>query len=91
MRLRFSLRARSDQTNIARHIALDNPAAALAVLERIEERCRTLTDFPDQGRPTLGRRRVLVITGTPYLAFYRIAGETITILHIRHAKQRPEH
>ena len=37
------------------------------------------------------RQRVLVITGTPYLAFYRVTGETITVLHIRHGKQRPQH
>ncbi len=90
-RLRYSLRARNDQVNIARYIAIDNPVAALSVLERIEERCESLIEFPEQGRPASGGQRVLAITRTPYLAFYRVGGDTITILHIRHGRQRPRH
>jgi len=92
LRVRYTPRALGDLKRLARHIEADNLTAARQVARRIRERCDSLADFPGQGRPIPeGRQRVLVITGTPYLAFYRIDGETVTILHIRHGKQRPEH
>lgn len=91
-RLLLTSRAESDLRRIEEHITRDNPAAALATVDRIIERCRSLIEFPDQGSPMPGgRQRVLVSTGTPYLAFYRATAEMVAILHVRHARQRPQH
>ena len=92
LRVRYTVRALGDLKRLAHYIEADDLTAARQVARRIRERCDSLADFPDQGRPIPGgQRRVLVITGAPYLAFYRITGETITILHIRHGRQRPQH
>ena len=92
LRVRYATRALGDLRRLARTIEADNLTAARQVARRIRERCDSLADFPDQGRPIPGgQQRVLVVGGTSYLAFYRITGETITILHVRHGKQRPQY
>jgi toxin ParE1/3/4 len=62
---------------IARRIALS-----------IYERLGALAQFPEQGRT--GRKsgtRELVLSGLPYLAVYRLRGDTIEILRILHGAQ----
>jgi plasmid stabilization system protein ParE len=79
--------ADADLRHIAVYVATDNPAAARELVARIQERIRTLADFPAQGRPVSRQRRVLAIAGTPYLAFYRIAKGEVIVLRVRHGKQ----
>jgi ParE toxin of type II toxin-antitoxin system, parDE len=59
---------------------------------RIREQVETLSRFPHSGR--LGRiegTRELVISRTPYIVAYRIAGDTVRILRVLHgARQWPE-
>ena len=84
MRLVWSAFALSDRDAIFTHIEGENPAAAIAVDERIATAARRLCDFPESGRP--GR-----VAGTPYLAAYLVAGETVRILRVLHgAQQWPE-
>ncbi len=57
--------------------------------ERIEAEVERLARFPEIGRP--GRvegTRELVITGTPYIAAYSLAGARILILRILHGAQQ---
>lgn len=71
------------------YIANDNPAAATRVAERIAESVYRLPEHPGLGRPgRIGPTRELVITGTSYLAIYRIADDQIQILRILHGAQR---
>ncbi|WP_192355552.1 type II toxin-antitoxin system mRNA interferase toxin, RelE/StbE family [Mesorhizobium mediterraneum] len=89
MRLVWSAFALSDRDGIFTHIEADNPAAAIAIDERIVAATRRLRDFPESGRS--GRvpgTRELVITGTPYIAAYRATGETIRILRVLHGAQQ---
>ena len=88
MRLRLAPRARHDLRRITTFIALDNPTAARAVVERILERCADLLDFPQQGRPAERGRRELVIVGTPYIVVYRVVGDEVHILRVLHGKQQ---
>lgn len=76
--------------SIASHIALDNPAAARAVVQRVQARIRDLAVFPEQGRATLRGLRELVITGTPYLAVYRVSETEVLILRVLHGRQHRE-
>lgn len=89
MKLVWSAFALSDRDGIFTHIETDNPAAAIAIDERIVAATRRLLDFPESGRPgRVSGTRELVITGTPYIAAYRVAGETIRILRVLHGAQQ---
>lgn len=79
--------AEADLRRITNHIRVDNPNAARAMVERILERCADLADFPEQGRTVGGRRRELVVAGTPYLAVYRLVGDEVQILRVLHGRQ----
>lgn len=72
-------------------IALDKPAAALDMDERIERQTELLLDHPNLGRK--GRvkgTRELVIAGTPFIAVYRLLGERVEIFRFLHgARQWP--
>ena len=85
MKLEWSLFAVADREQIFDYIEADNPHAAVALDDRIEERIETLLQYPLTGRT--GRvegTRELVIADTPYIAVYRIADDTIRILRVLH-------
>jgi len=81
--------ALSDRDGIFTHIEADNPAAAIAIDERIGAAISRLRDFPQSGRPgRLAGTRELVIVGTPYVAAYQLTDGTIRILRVLHGAQR---
>lgn len=89
MRLAWSAFAHSDRDGIFTYIEINNPAAAIAIDERIVAAARRLRDFPESGRPgRLAGTRELVITGTPYVAAYQVTGETVRILRVLHGAQQ---
>ncbi|MBA3516283.1 MAG: type II toxin-antitoxin system RelE/ParE family toxin [Rhizobiales bacterium] len=91
MSLRYSARALADLERIASYIEAEDPTAARRIVQRIRDRCGSLAEFPRQGVTTrTSERRMLVISGTPYLVFYSIRGETVSVLHVRHGKRRPQ-
>ena len=83
--------ARQDLDDIAAYIALDNPTAAENTVRRIVEAVAGLSFYPRIGRE--GRvegTRELVISGTPFIAVYRLR-ERIEILSVYHgARQWPD-
>jgi addiction module RelE/StbE family toxin len=88
MRLEWSVFAQADREAIFDYIEADSPQAAVTVDDRIREHVEKLAEFPEMGRP--GRvegTRELVIHRTPYIAAYRIAGNTIRILRVLHGAQ----
>jgi toxin ParE1/3/4 len=89
MHLEWSVFARADRKAIFDYIEEDNPRAAITVDERIRTRVEGLTQFPEMGR--VGRiegTRELVISSTPYIAAYRIFGDTVRILRVLHGAQK---
>jgi len=89
MLLKWSAFAFADREAIFDYIEADNPKAAVAVDDRIESCVEGLAVFPEMGRK--GRvegTRELVISRTPYIAAYRISGETVVILRILHGARR---
>ncbi len=85
MRLEWSLSAIEDREAIFDYIEQDNPQAAIDIDEHISVRVEGLRQFPESGRP--GRvegTRELVIDRTPYIAAYRILGDTVCILRVLH-------
>lgn len=71
------------------YIALDNPAAAERVVQRIEHCWNLLTTFPDLGHLGLdGRAREIGVKGTPYILVYDVIGDAIYIERVRHGARR---
>lgn len=92
MRLEWSLFAQADRDAIFDYIEADSPQAAITVDDRIQVQVEGLMQFPESGRPgRIEETRELVILRTPYIAAYRITGDTVRILRVLHgAQQWPE-
>ena len=92
MHLEWSVFALADREAIFETIEADSPRAAVSIDDRIEARVEGLAKFPEMGRPgRIEGTRELVVSGTPYIAAYRIVGDTVRILRVLHgAQQWPE-
>jgi addiction module RelE/StbE family toxin len=89
MKLEWSILAQADRDAIFDCIEADSPQAAIVVDERIREHVGSLVRFPELGRPgRIDGTRELVISRTPYLAAYRIRGNTVRILRVLHGSRR---
>lgn len=90
MNVVYAPRALRDLNDIAVYLAERDPAVARKVLGAIKSSLDTLSFFPQIGRlvDDAGHRRVPVVR-YPYVIFYRIAGEDLLVLHVRHTSRRP--
>lgn len=82
-------RALNDRDAQLDYIAEDNPLAAVAQGDRIDEQVDQLLLHPKMGRP--GRKqgtRELVISRTPFIVVYRIKGKRIELLRLLHGAQK---
>lgn len=79
-------RARQDLIDIWRHIAMDDPQSADAVLDAIDGKCQLLSRHPQLGpsrediRPGM---RYLVIGS--YLALYKVDEDAVRVVRVLHA------
>jgi toxin ParE1/3/4 len=93
MKVQWHGAARFDLLEIAGYVANDSLEAAYQLIDEIEEQVAMLARLPAMGRP--GRvpgTRELVISGTSYVAPYRITAEKVIILRILHGARRwPRH
>ena len=88
MRLEWSPFAIEDRDAIFDYIEQDSPHAAVLVDDRIRVQVRQLLQFPESGRPGhVEGTRELVISRTPYIAAYCIAGDIVLILRVLHNAQ----
>ena len=72
---------------IVTYIARDNPVAAESIGARLIALGESLADFPGRGRPAGGRTREM--TGVwPYLLRYRVIGDDVVIVSVRHGRRR---
>lgn len=76
--------ALSDLEAIADWIALEDPAAAAALVGRIVDHVGQLADHPDSGSrpPELGRSRYRQLVEPPCRIFYRHDGSKVLVLHV---------
>jgi toxin ParE1/3/4 len=90
MKIVYAPRALRDLNGIGAYLIERNPIGAVNVLGAIKSSVDTLSFFPLIGRlvDNAGHRRVPVLR-YPYVIFYRIAGDELLILHIRHTSRRP--
>jgi toxin ParE1/3/4 len=90
MNLFWSPEAIADLRELRVRISEDDPAAAQRMALRIIEAVETLIpENPRIGRPgRVSGTRELVVAKTPYIAPYRILGETIEVLRVFHGARR---
>ena len=76
--------------SIQHYIGADNLTAAKRIVLTIVTIAHDqLKQFPVSGRPgRIEETGELVISNTPFIITYRIAGESIDILAVHHASQR---
>jgi toxin ParE1/3/4 len=82
---RFSLEARQDLQGIHDYIAVDDPAAALRLVERIEQLCQLLAENPLIGEACdfLAECLRMTVVGN-YIVFHRPAGDGAEIVRVVH-------
>lgn len=90
MELQWAPQAKADLDHIYSYVAKDDPRAAARLVERIVIAVEDqLLAMPEIGRP--GRvpdTRELVISGTPFIVPYRIAGDKIEVARVYHSARR---
>ena len=90
MRVRFTGRAHADIDAILRYMASENPQAAARLVGSIEALIENLSSHLLVGHATRPHGRyVLTVPRVPYKVFYRVAGDEVRILRIRHTSRRP--
>jgi toxin ParE1/3/4 len=87
-RYRLTRDASNDLGEIARYIAAENPAAAQELLDRIEDRCRSLAEMPEAGRlrGELAANLRSVAVGN-YVIFYRPDEDGIQVIRVLHGSR----
>jgi plasmid stabilization system protein ParE len=91
MKVVYTEDALRDLGAIADWLVLHYPTVAPAVERRIRAVVARIARWPQSSRRAAGRPgvRVAPLGRYPYRIFYRLTGDTIEILHIHHAAQRP--
>ena len=76
--------ALADLEAIAEYIALENPAAASELVQRIVRHVGQLAEHPESGThvPELGRSRYRQLVEPPCRVFYRYDGQQVFVLHV---------
>jgi toxin ParE1/3/4 len=91
MKVVYTEEALRDLDAIADWLILHYPAVAPAVERRIRHVVAHIARWPESSRRSSGRPDVRVVSlgRYPYKIFYRVAGDTVEILHIHHAARQP--
>jgi plasmid stabilization system protein ParE len=92
MKVEYSKRAVSDLRKIADyHRRSDNPVIGERIEAGIKRTVGRIARAPESGRAVVQRPsvRVVPLLRYRYLIFYRVTGDTLRILHIRHTARRP--
>jgi toxin ParE1/3/4 len=87
-RIIWSPRATGDLRSIRDYIGQFNPSAASRFAARLVATAESLIDFSERGRPASGKRRELAVVW-PYIIRYRVEGDRVVILRIRHGARQP--
>lgn len=92
MRVRYTPRARTDLKDIYDYITQHNPRGARRVKARIKKTAASLGTLPGMGRQSPRPNvRMIGVPRYPYVIYYRIVGDEVQIIHIRHAaRQAPK-
>lgn len=87
-RLEWKKRARLDLLEIVGYIAQDNPENAEKLADEIESKIESLQEHPKLCRAGRKRGTREFVAHPNYLVVYRIQGETVEILRVKHTAQQ---
>ncbi|NBB59788.1 type II toxin-antitoxin system mRNA interferase toxin, RelE/StbE family [Pseudomonas sp. ODNR1LW] len=82
----WTRRAALDVIAIRNYVAEFNPSAARRLSNRLISAAESLEQFANRGRLTEGGYRELTLI-PPYIIRYRVAGERVIVVEIRHSAQ----
>jgi toxin ParE1/3/4 len=74
---------------IRAYIEQFNPRAARHLADELIASGNSLITFPHRGRVVPGTSMRELVTTYPYIIRYRVAGNAVTILRIRHGARQP--
>lgn len=86
----WSPTARSKAKDILEYISKDNPDAALALIDQIEEKVNRLRENPEVGRvlPEMQNQSIReIVVHKNYGVVYEVLQNSIEILTVRHFRQ----
>lgn len=70
-------------------IAQDNPAAAQRFARTVKQKAEQLRQYPALGKAAHNKRRILLVHPN-YQLTYRVTGQAVEILNIRHVARKPK-
>lgn len=84
MIVEITAEAEADLEAIGDYIARDNPARAVSFIHELGRSCMELADFPEAWPivPRFEAKSIRRRVHGRYLIFYRIQGESVTVLHV---------
>ena len=91
MRIRWTPAAAADLQRISDYLKERHPQYRQRTLRKLYDTIRGLRNWPGRGRPgsEAGTREIL-FPPLPYVAVYRVIGQTIEVLRVYHtAQDRP--
>lgn len=88
-RVVWSKRAERDLERIRAYIGQFAPLSAQRMALKLVTAVESLSEHPHRGRPAGRHARELVVI-SPYLVRYRVRGDVVEVLRIRHGAQRPD-
>jgi toxin ParE1/3/4 len=89
VKIRWTDVAADDLKSVHKYLREHAPTRADMIVDRILASIDVLQQYPDLGR--LGRldgTRELIITGTPFIVFYRLRKSQVEILGVLHAARK---
>ncbi len=91
MKLLWSPKAIEDLVESNIFIARENPEAARNIISEVYEARISIKEFPEKGRivPEVGKADIREIFCRGYRIIYQIETKKISILRIRHMRQKP--
>ncbi|MBV9828108.1 MAG: type II toxin-antitoxin system RelE/ParE family toxin [Alphaproteobacteria bacterium] len=75
-------------TNAYDYIFTFNPLAAAHMAEALFAAGDSLVNFPHRGRPVRGTGMRELVSVSPYIIRYRVIGDEVVILRVRHSARR---
>jgi len=89
VKIRWTAVAADDLKSVHEYLSEHAPGRADAIINRILSSIDVLEQYPNLGRKgRLEGTRELVITGTPFIVFYRLQENQIEILGVLHAARK---